>query len=237
MIHRLFQIGFSKLSITPINNLYTNASSCIKWKNQISKSMISIEQGVRQGGALSADLYKVYVNPLLDILSNSGLGGKIGNINCCAPSCADDVALIANNPFDIQTMVDIPVAVDFSKREGYLLQPQKSVVISINTCKKSKMLEINAGYWKLDGKEMPIVTQSAHIGIQKSETNSTKSTVNENIKKATRALYSLRLMGVGLHGENGIDPETTISLLRTYVLPILYYGLEILLLQSRFWSN
>jgi hypothetical protein len=49
--------------------------------------------------------------------------GKIGNINCCAPTCADDVALIANNPFDIQTMVDI--AVDFSKREGYLLQPQK----------------------------------------------------------------------------------------------------------------
>jgi hypothetical protein len=84
------------------------------------------------------------------------------------------------------------------------------------------MLEINDGYWKLDGKDMPIVTQSAHIGIQKSETNSTQSTVNENIKKATRALYSL--MGVGLHGENGIDPETTISLLRTYVLPILYYS-------------
>ena len=71
--------------------------------------MISIEQGVRQGGALSADLYKVYVNPLLDRLSNSGLGGKIGNINCCAPTCADDVALIANNPFNIQTMVDIAV--------------------------------------------------------------------------------------------------------------------------------
>jgi hypothetical protein len=90
-----------------------NASSCIKWKNQISKSMISIEQGVRQGGALSADLYKVYVNPLLDRLSNSGLGGKIGNINCCAPTCADDVALIANNPFDIQTMVDIAVDSEF----------------------------------------------------------------------------------------------------------------------------
>jgi hypothetical protein len=53
-------------------------------------------------------------------------------------------------------MVDI--AVDFRKREGYLLQPQKSVVIPINTCKKSKMLEINDGYWKLDGKDMPIVT-------------------------------------------------------------------------------
>jgi hypothetical protein len=67
MIHRLFQIGFSKQSLTLINNLYTKASSCIKWKNQISKSMISIEQRVRQGGALSADLYKVYVNPLVYI--------------------------------------------------------------------------------------------------------------------------------------------------------------------------
>jgi hypothetical protein len=123
-------------------------------------------------------------------------------------------------------MVDI--AVDFSKREGYLLQPQKSVVIPINTCKKSKMLEIKDCYWKLDGKDMPIVAQAAHIGIQKSETsNSTQSTVNENITKATKALYSQ--VGVGLHGENGIDPETTISLLRTYVLPILYCGLEILL--------
>jgi hypothetical protein len=36
-------------------------------------------------------------------------------------------------------------------------------------------------------------------------------------------------MGVGLHGENAIDPETSISLLRDYILPILYYGLEILL--------
>jgi hypothetical protein len=65
MIHRLYQIGFSKQSIVLINNFYTNASSCIKWKNQISKSMISIEQRVRQGGALTADLYKVYVNPLM----------------------------------------------------------------------------------------------------------------------------------------------------------------------------
>ena len=76
--------------------------------------MISIEQGVRKCGALSSDLNKVYVNPMLDILSNSGLGGKIGNINCRAHTCADDVALIANNPIDTQTMVDI--AVDFSKR-------------------------------------------------------------------------------------------------------------------------
>jgi hypothetical protein len=66
---------------------------------------------VFDNGVLSADLYKLYINPLLNFLDDSGLGGEIGNINVCAPTCADDVALIAYNPLDIQTMVDI--AVDF----------------------------------------------------------------------------------------------------------------------------
>lgn len=33
-------------------------------------------------------------------------------------------------------------------------------------------------------------------------------------------------MGSGLHGENGLDPATAISILRTYVIPIMFYGLE-----------
>jgi hypothetical protein len=36
-------------------------------------------------------------------------------------------------------------------------------------------------------------------------------------------------MGTGLHGKNGLDPETSISLLKTYILPILTYGLEIVI--------
>ena len=48
-----------------------------------------------------------------------------------------------------------------------------------------------------------------------------------NLKKARRALYGL--MGAGLHGENGLDPVTSISLLRTYIIPIMFYGLETVL--------
>jgi hypothetical protein len=60
------------------------------------------------------------------------------------------------------------------------------------------------------------------IGIQKSGNYSVQLTVDENIKKSSRAMHSL--MGAGLHGENGIDPATSISLLRPYILAILYYG-------------
>ncbi|VDI81833.1 Hypothetical predicted protein [Mytilus galloprovincialis] len=88
LIRRLFQIGFSQQSILLISNLYENATSCVKWGNTMSNRLFNIEQGVRQGGAISADLYKVYINPLLQILSNSGLGAKIRKYKLlCANLC------------------------------------------------------------------------------------------------------------------------------------------------------
>ena len=83
----------SNQSILLLNSLYSNASTCVKWNGNISE-LFTIEQGVRQVGTISTDLYKVYMNPLLDILSKTGLAVHIGDINCCAPTCADDVALV-----------------------------------------------------------------------------------------------------------------------------------------------
>ena len=125
----------SNQSILLLNSLYSNASTCVKWNGNISE-LFTIEQGVRQWGAISADLYKVYVNPLLDILSKTGLGGHIGDINCCAPTCADDVALVSNNPLELQMLIDI--VVNYSKREGYTLQPTKSVILPVKSPKISR---------------------------------------------------------------------------------------------------
>lgn len=222
LIRRLFQLGMSDQSILLINSLYTNSTSCIKWDGRISEE-IKIEQGVRQGGAISADLYKIYINPLLDFLNESDIGGHIGTVNCCAPTCADDIALISNNPIELQMMINI--VSDFSKREGYTLQPAKSVIIPIKTT--NKPIEIEKDFWTINEEPMPIVQNSSHIGIQKNEKNTMISTIEDNIKKSRRTLYSL--MGTGMHGRNGLDPETIISLLKTYVLPILTYGLEILI--------
>ena len=36
-------------------------------------------------------------------------------------------------------------------------------------------------------------------------------------------------MSAGFHGENGLDPITCVNLYRTFILPILTYGLEVLL--------
>ena len=73
---------------------------------------------------------------------------------------------------------------------------------------------------------MPVVKEAVRMGIQRSE-DSQKSTVKHNIEKARRTVYNL--MAAGLHGNNGFDPDTSIHLLQTYVIPVLVYDLEVLL--------
>ena len=72
---------------------------------------------------------------------------------------------------------------------------------------------------------MPSTKQAIHIGIGRTDKDTCKATIEENLKKSRRTLYSL--MGVGLHGENGLDPPTAMSIMNTYILPIMLYGLEI----------
>ena len=100
---------------------------------------------------------------------------------------------------------------------------------------KSVLLEILLGLKAQDLEDapitmkeqnMPVVPQTMHVGILRSA-NSQESAVRENIRKARRAIYGL--MAAGLHGENGLDPETSIQLTHTYVLPVLVYGLEVIL--------
>ena len=93
--------------------------------------------------------------------------------------------------------------------------------------KSPKLVDMGSEFWTINNNNMPVVTATTHIGIHKSDQDSAKLSVNENIEKARRTTYSL--MGSGFHGRNGLDPETIISLIKTYVLPVLSYGLEIVL--------
>ena len=149
-------------------------------------------------------------------------GAHIGKISCVAPACADDMVVLTERKDALQSLVNI--AVDHSCLEHYLLQPVKSVLLEILLGHKSQDPEDTP--IKMKGQNMPVVQQTMHVGILRSA-NSQESAVEENIKKARRAIYGL--MAAGLHGENGLDPETSIQLIHTYVLPVLVYGLEVVL--------
>ena len=87
----------------------------VKWGGACSEAF-KISQGVRQGGILSTDLYKLYGNDQLDRLDKPGLGYHVGEISCAAPACVDDITVGADKKPSLQYLVN--VGVDFSRWNG-----------------------------------------------------------------------------------------------------------------------
>lgn len=57
MLRRVYQAEIDDKHWVLIKSLHENAVSSVKWESQMS------EPFVRQGGILSTDLYKLYINP------------------------------------------------------------------------------------------------------------------------------------------------------------------------------
>ena len=102
-----------------VNTAYSDISSYVKWED-IRGTSFPVKQGVRQGGTLSAPLYKLYIHPLLEKLEDSKLGLSLGGAHIGTPTCADDMVLMANNEWDLQAMIDITEL--FASQRRYTLR-------------------------------------------------------------------------------------------------------------------
>lgn len=70
---KLFLAGVQGKTWVAIRDLSKDACTQVKWRSDTSDSF-SIQQGVRQGGILSTELYKIFVNDLLNCIETSQLG-------------------------------------------------------------------------------------------------------------------------------------------------------------------
>ncbi|CAG2225506.1 unnamed protein product [Mytilus edulis] len=225
LLRKVYISGTDPSSWLLIDEIHKNTESRIKWSTEISEKF-SVLQGVKQGGLLSADLYKVHIEDLLNTFENTTSGCEIGETFINAVACADDVAIVSENPHELQYLVNI--AAQYSEDHHYLLQPQKSVVIQVQPSNRKKSEDPVRIF--INNNAMPISDKSPHLGILRSTTTQ-DATVEQNITKSRRAAYSL--MSAGMHGENGLDPSIAIQLFKTFVQPILTYGLEVILPTSK----
>ena len=108
LMRKDYLLGIDLSTWLIIDELHRNTRSVVKSNNQISQEFYS-SQGVNLGGLLSADLYKLYLEDMLNTLSLSKIGCTIGSINVNAVACADDVALISDNPDDLQIFLNTAV--------------------------------------------------------------------------------------------------------------------------------
>ena len=85
---------------------YAQSTAAVQWDSHQS-SHFPVLQGVHQGAILFPLLYCIFVDVLLDNLHASGCGAKVGEVYCGALMYADDLALIAESPDELQAMLNI----------------------------------------------------------------------------------------------------------------------------------
>ncbi len=118
---------------------------------------------MRQGAILSPSLYCLFVDELLDILTSSGLGVKIGGSYCGAPMYANDIALIAESAEELQSMLDI--VENYARKWRYQLNSEKSVVMVFGESARSRSVARCHRAWYLGGSQIHEVDEHHHLGV------------------------------------------------------------------------
>ncbi|CAC5409622.1 unnamed protein product [Mytilus coruscus] len=157
------------------HNEITNAIGSINRSKSADFQCIAIEHIIHAGSDIETTL-------LLNMYETTEAGYRIGNISVNSTACADDIALISEEPDQAQLLINM--ACDYAYMEGYQLQPTKSVVLNHNKQEAKKGPRNNNLYH--GPQEMPSVKSATHLGIIRTTSLKENMTANveENIKKA-----------------------------------------------------
>ena len=170
---------------------------------------------------MSTHLYKIFVEDLLVELEKNATGFSLGDIYCGTPTCADDIALISSDPAELQIMLN--TIGRYANQHHYNIHPTKSKVICYGSAKN-----LRTNTWNLSDNVIELSNETTHLGLKRSSKKENEVNIEDRVKSARRTKYAL--MNSGLHGTNGLSPKISYTIYRTYVLPRLLYGLEILCL-------
>lgn len=131
---------------------YRNLTTKIKWEGHISSGFQE-----KQGVNWSPTAYKVFINSLLKLFEQYKNGSHIGSIYCGVPTVADDVTLIANDPYDLQARIDIQMA--HANKFRYIISEQKSCIL--------KSRDKSDCTWHMNGIQLNTPSSATHLGIKR----------------------------------------------------------------------
>ena len=114
-------------------NLYTNNAAYVSW-NGIQSKNFPVRNGVRQGGIISPVLFCIYIDGLLCMLCESGVGCYIGRAFVGALAYADDIALLAPTPSAMRRLLRI--CDEYGQKFSVMFNAAKSAWLLVSKSKQ-----------------------------------------------------------------------------------------------------
>ena len=203
---------------------YSKVYVVVKWKMSLSHA-VKLNAGVRQGGILSPYLFAVFVNNVLEKLSKCKLGCHVKSICCNALMYADDLLLLSISMTDLRAMVNIcndefdelDLKINFKKSCGLRIGKHHNRSVS------PIIIDNQIMHWKQEMHYLGVVLKSAktfNISVQN---------LRQNFFRALN----------GIIGKIGTKASAcvTLSLVQSFCLPILMYGIEALEINTKLMKS
>ena len=106
LFQKLVKRNVPNCFILLLQNWYGKCSCLIKFENCFSK-IFPVQQGVRQGGALSPILFALYVDDSLKKFNDSNIGCNLYNVFFCAFMYADDIVLLTASVEHLHKLISL----------------------------------------------------------------------------------------------------------------------------------
>ena len=197
--------NFQKCPALMLQQLYNSPTTSVKWKSKVSNSF-NINQGVRQGGASSAPIYKCYTASTFG-KPTSAQGGHYQHLS-------PNLCRLHGHPSQPTWRY---ASCYWLGRETYVgehhygINSSKSATLAYNTQLQPSFIMKNS--------EIPYSIDYTHLGVVRNQ--SSQLNTDERIQLPRRTLYAL--MGGGVHGKDGLYPQISHHIWSTYVIPRMLY--------------
>ncbi|PJE77674.1 hypothetical protein CI610_03399 [invertebrate metagenome] len=217
LFYKLYNMGIKGKIWLIMKQMYSCFTSNVVFNGFKSESVI-MKRGILQGGSLSAKMYLVFINDLLNEVESSGKGAVVHSSRVNIPTQADDICVITNNVESLQHLLSM--CDNYSRKWRFTFSASKSKIV-VFTYKKKPSTCRNVSFYE---KNLPIVDSINHVGVLLNNRNN-------NVERTERACSKLKcgvmsLIRSGAH-QCALNPLTIAKIIKCKVYPSALYGCEL----------
>ena len=212
---KMQNIGIKGLFYNIVKNMYTDNILRLKIGNGMTDEFSS-EIGVRQGDTLSPNLFKIFINDIVDAFDKDCDGATLGKYQLNCLMYADDVILISESERGLQNCL--------KKLEGYCdtwcldININKTKTIVFN--KSGKLLNYNFNF---NGKSIENVHTYKYLCVLFSASGTFSHAKLDLYNRGLKAFFKLK----NIFGDLSSNVHTCLHIFDHTIKPILLYGCEV----------
>ena len=105
LLYRLIESKIDGNIYFAIKALFDHNSAFVQLQDGLSTDWFDVPSGVRQGDPLSASLFSIYINSLIDYVNELNLAVDIDGKQICILLYADDIVLIGKSEAELQSLL------------------------------------------------------------------------------------------------------------------------------------